>query len=570
MNRLQRGVFLFFAFVLFVPACFGQELFLIKQDGDFQRFREPQVLEMSGKLLLDVESLLYFGAGVTRFGDSQKYYIVNTRSRDTLIADPMKGFTLNFLEKVDGMVILNNKKTYVSADTVMDFLGYTFLEGERYYAFLPGELIKLYRVEMVERTLRLTFSSPFLNEEELLKVHTKGNEVEVSLFPVDLEEAVIRDVMLETRDRFYSLLKLSFNVPVDYTMSRSGNEVSVYFRHVDPYLEEIEVLTSGVQWYRKKEVLDGATLRVSYLEIDLQKASVSVEPEMAVGTFGSRETPSAMVRRTMSYGGVNGSYFDTATGFPVGLLVKEGRVLSEPYYYKRPIFAKTQDGKYVILNVDSEIHLSLGSLLYLVKGVNKFSQNGDIIIYTEEFGSQIPNRPDREYVVVSGGKVLSKGYAMRAPKDGFVVMMGPVGVANFVKVGDSAEYRLVIPGYPYGLEYAVEGGPQIIEGGKLIPSLETEKVRYGQRILTAKTPRTVVAIAPGRLVFMVIDGYQSQSAGLTFEELADFLIKKGFTDAMCFDGGSSSTMVAGGKVVNNPSGGEPQIPVGVLIKRVFK
>ncbi|HNY81839.1 MAG TPA: phosphodiester glycosidase family protein, partial [Thermotogota bacterium] len=81
-----------------------------------------------------------------------------------------------------------------------------------------------------------------------------------------------------------------------------------------------------------------------------------------------------------------------------------------------------------------------------------------------------------------------------------------------------------------------------------------------------RTPRTVVAIAPNKLVFIVIDGYQSSSAGLTIEELASFLISKGFTDAMCLDGGSSSTMVVKSRVVNNPPGGEPEIPVGLLVK----
>jgi len=32
------------------------------------------------------------------------------------------------------------------------------------------------------------------------------------------------------------------------------------------------------------------------------------------------------------------------------------------------------------------------------------------------------------------------------------------------------------------------------------------------------------------------------------------------------DGGSSSTMVVKSRVVNNPPGGEPEIPVGLLVK----
>ena len=144
-------------------------------------------------------------------------------------------------------------------------------------------------------------------------------------------------------------------------------------------------------------------------------------------------------------------------------------------------------------------------------------------------------------------------------------MLSPIGVSKYVKIGDSTEIRTIVSGYPYEIRFAIEGGPQILEGGKLIASVETEKVRYGERLLTTRTPRTVVALAPNKLFFIVIDGYQSSSAGLTIEELADFLISKGFTDAMCLYGGSSSTMVIKSRVVNNPPGGEPEIPVGLLV-----
>jgi hypothetical protein len=544
---------------------YAQELFYIQQNGNYIRFREPDVIEMSGQLLINVTALRSFGAGVTNFGESTKYYIVDPIEQKTLIADPLKGLTLDFVEKVDGLVIVINKITYISAELVFRFLNFEYKHDERYYVYKPHHKLYLQEARIDGRTVKLEFSDSFFDENAMVKVLTKGNQAEIILFPVDISSGVVQGLTLQQADSFLSVFTVDFNVPVEYQINRVGSSVAVYFSHVDPYLEEIEAVASGIQWYRKREKLGGYTLRVSYLEIDLKTADIAITPEIALGGIGYKEKVSSMAKRNTAYAAINGCYFDTVTNFPIGILIKDEKLLSEPYYYPRPFFIQTKDGKYSILNLDTEIQLNLGSSLFLIKGVNKFSKNGDVIIYTEEFSQSIPKQGDREYVVVVDNRVISKEYVSRAPKNGFVVMLSPIGVSKYVKIGDSTEIRTIVSGYPYEILFAIEGGPQIIEGGRLVESIETEKVRYGERLLTSRTPRTVVAIAPDKLYFIVIDGYQSQSAGLTIEELATFLLSKGFTDAMCLDGGSSSTMVIKSRVVNNPPGGEPEIPVGILI-----
>ncbi len=560
---------LIFLFVLIIPVfhVFSQELFYLNSEGNFLRFREPDIVQMSGELLIAADTLREFGAGVTTFPNSDKYYIVNQNTSETLIADPIKGMVKNFLTKIDGPVMSVSNRTYLSAKVVFHFLEMSFDGEERYYVYREKNILKLLKAEMIQRSVQLDFSSPFFDETSLIKIDTKGNDVEIKVFPASIEDSYVKDLILENSDEFYSTFNISFNVPVDYKMVKNGSSVTIYFNHVDPYLVDTKILAEGILWYSKKEKVGKSNLNVSYLEVDLSKAEVDITPVIASGNMGAKEKLSSMTRRNYAYGGVNGSYYDTVTSLPVGTLIIDKKLLSEPYYYPRPFLIRTAEEKYSILNIDTEVHLKIGSALYLVKGVNKFSKNGDVIIYTAEFNSQIPLREDRDYVVVSNGKVISKDYTPKAPENGFVCVLGPKDVSKFVKIGDSSDYGIIIPGFPYKVDMAIEGGPRIIEGGKLIPEVETEKVRYGQKIITAKTPRTVVAIAPQKIVFMVIDGYQSDSAGLTFEELAEFLIGKGYSDAMCLDGGSSSTMVVESKVVNNPSSGEPEIPVGLIIKR---
>ena len=111
---------------------FSQELYYIKSDGGYVRFREPDVSIVSGKLMIAVEKLTEFDAGVTSFSGSNKYYIINKELGDTLIVDPYSGISINFLEKYEGLVMLINERTFISADSVFRFLGFNLKSSERY------------------------------------------------------------------------------------------------------------------------------------------------------------------------------------------------------------------------------------------------------------------------------------------------------------------------------------------------------------------------------------------------------------------------------------------------------
>jgi exopolysaccharide biosynthesis protein len=65
---------------------------------------------------------------------------------------------------------------------------------------------------------------------------------------------------------------------------------------------------------------------------------------------------------------------------------------------------------------------------------------------------------------------------------------------------------------------------------------------------------------------MTVDGRQpGVSVGMTLQELADYILSLGATDAMNLDGGGSTTMFLNGKVVNTPSDKEGERKVSDAI-----
>ena len=568
LSVLKRKVNLLIGIVLLISMIiFSQEVYYIQSDGNYIRFREPDISLVSGKLMVSVEILTEFDAGVTSFSGSDKFYIINKESGDTLIVDPYTGISLNFLEKYEGLVMTINDNVFISAESVFPFLGFTFLSNERSYVFKENTMIRLLNAQMNLRTVSFEFSSQFFDVDSMIKVDTKGNEADIKIFPANANDATIRGIILKNNDLFYSEFNIQFNVPVDYRIVKDGKIATIYFSHVDPYLEEIEVLSQGVQWYRKKEIFEQSTLKVTYLEVDLAEADVKIVPEISFDGMGSRDKLSNMVRKNFAIGGVNASYFDPSTNFPVGILIKDGQIESEPFYYPRPFFVRTEKNTYHILEINTEIHLRVGGSLFLVKGVNKYSQNGDVIVYTDSFKKLIPQDANREYVVISDDKVISKTYTPKVPNGGKVIVFNPKEISKFIKVGDPCSMNFIVPGFQYKISDAVEGGPMLLSGGQKVEDTDSIRATYGQKIIEGRTPRTVLALSKDKLVFLVIDGYQTASSGLTYEELTDFLLKKGYSDAMCFDGGSSSVMAIGSRIVNQPSSGEPNIPVGILVDR---
>ena len=80
-------------------------------------------------------------------------------------------------------------------------------------------------------------------------------------------------------------------------------------------------------------------------------------------------------------------------------------------------------------------------------------------------------------------------------------------------------------------------------------------------------PRTAVAkLKDGKFLMITVDGRQpGVSVGMNLQELAEYLLSLGATDAMNLDGGGSTTMFLDGKVVNTPSDKEGERKVSDAI-----
>ncbi len=387
-----------------------------------------------------------------------------------------------------------------------------------------------------------------------------------SLAPFD--SFIVRTVVV---DPITVRFEFAFRQPFEYIVKtfKTKNTFTIHLSYKWKNMNSM-TLTNGVVWRREKVKFHGMNLMVNTIEIDTLKAKVSISPVISTKGIGYRETLVDMCKRSNAIAGINANYYDPNTNTPIGLIVKDGKVLSSPYAM-RPIFLRTRDNKYYMISTQAEVNISLGETCFLVSGVNT-TMTGEVCIFTSDYKIPLKNDPNYIYYVIKDNRVSSIGYVSHVPQGDTVVKISRKYKAFLmsIKVGDHFDTSLSLSGFDLSIEDAISGGPLLLKDGQYTDLMEAEKFDKNSTLVNNRTPRTIIGFKPmGKILFLVVDGYQKNSKGLNLLELAEYLKTLGVSDAMCLDGGKSSSMVVKNEIANNPSGGKaPSIPVGIVIKSV--
>jgi hypothetical protein len=101
---------------------------------------------------------------------------------------------------------------------------------------------------------------------------------------------------------------------------------------------------------------------------------------------------------------------------------------------------------------------------------------------------------------------------------------------------------------------ALAAGPILVAEGRIAVATDPEAF-FGSSIPDVH-PRTAAGYTRrGELILMVVDGRQPASRGVSLEELAGMMRQLGCVEAVNLDGGGSSALVVGGRLLNRPTGG---------------
>lgn len=351
--------------------------------------------------------------------------------------------------------------------------------------------------------------------------------------------------------------------------------------------QDFKRVADGVEYSDFITQTEAGPIRGNLLRLDPTKISLKVVHAMdaAIGV----ERTSSIASRHGAIAGVNAGFFrlDTSiwAGDAAGIMKIDGRLISESYGGRVALGLYHKDGKMhaVIDRANTELKL-VGSKdrALNVDGINRERKDGEIIIFTKEFGNSTLTSQNGIEIIVDeqSGRVLQtrRGGSSQINDRTFVISFTTdksETVSSFLKSQNNI-VRVVSAIKPVNEEKFFEfknavdivgGVGYILQKGNTVIDWTSEKTSKG--FYESRHPRTAFAVLnDGKFLLVTIDGRQPEhSVGVGLEELAAILRNLGAVEVINLDGGGSTAMVLEGKIVNKPSDkeGERRVSDALLV-----
>ncbi len=310
-----------------------------------------------------------------------------------------------------------------------------------------------------------------------------------------------------------------------------------------------EVLADGVKHTSIARFTTSGWLDINVVEVDLSNKNTDID--VLYGSEGLAKTSvvSAMAKESGAIAAINGDFFDTKTGSPIGQIVSNGTLISAPpdkgLYGKLSSFNINDNGNafFDYWTYDFSITLPNGQTLPIVT-YNKASNSQYLCLYDHNWGNtpgSSGNSNHTEVIVAEDGTIID----VRKDMPSTAIAQGCYAV---VANGDNAAtLAMMIPGDKVGinlttnpgygdLKLSISGGTMLVKDGAIAPITHDPSPK--------PTARTAIGVSQdnNKLLLVTVDGRNGKSIGLTEKDMAQLMLDMGAYDALNFDGGGSTTM----------------------------
>ena len=311
---------------------------------------------------------------------------------------------------------------------------------------------------------------------------------------------------------------------------------------------------------------DGGRQTLHYLEISDWSEDYRLVPVLPGGKVGRGSELTRMVQENFGVAGLNANFFDPGTFTPIGLVIRNGELLSRDWG-RRAAVGIDYFGRLKFFRPDLDLFLRTPGGDITVQGLNRPVGDDDVVVYTPEYGKEISSRRLSVVLEIQNGRVISRS----ASSPDFIESNQTVVVATGNKrsslggigPGDEAEFDWTMEPFVPMLRGAVSAGPLLMKDGINVLDFDRENFSQNGGLVQSRARRTVLATTEDdKLLFIIVSG-----AGVGLEALPGLLRKSGLNieNAIAFDGGSSAGMIYRDGVRIEAIGGSRRIPVGLAL-----
>jgi len=273
---------------------------------------------------------------------------------------------------------------------------------------------------------------------------------------------------------------------------------------------------------------------------------------------------------------INGDFYEKSEeyeGRPRDIQIRRGELITSPAGHAA--FWIDRQGNPQMTNVHSRFRAVWPGAKTHAIGLNEDRRDDTAVLYTWVVGRSTRTRGGLELALECGtdtplplraGKVydarvrsLSTSGDTRLDRQTIVLSIGPKLMSEMPTVKPGDKLKIITETVPdmSGVEVAIGGGPELVREGK---------VMQWHGFLHMRHPRSALGWNKDHIFLVEVDGRQIDlSVGMTFPEMADYMLKLGCQQAMNFDGGGSATFWALGDVRNSPSEGQERPAANALV-----
>lgn len=271
--------------------------------------------------------------------------------------------------------------------------------------------------------------------------------------------------------------------------------------------------------------------------------------------------------------GINGDFYDTATGYPLGVMISDGEILSGAgSNYALGFY---EDGSVILGEPKLSIQAEYKDRTLTIAAINKPRvENAGVTLLTRDFNADHTTGTHTDGLtvlcsIVSGSAAMGGELRVRVSRivtGAEAVEIGERQVALTISAGGYTVDKYFLENLSLGNTFtisftaadeawndvteAIGAMYLLVENGEQVPNLST-----------SYAPRSAVGVKPnGELVLYTVDGRQAEhSMGASLRVLAQRMVELGCETAVCLDGGGSTTMTAtkpgaeNAQVINSPS-----------------
>lgn len=360
------------------------------------------------------------------------------------------------------------------------------------------------------------------NPGDLLKIEKNGMVTDIQCFPIVFSDKYVppdSPLVVENNGTF----------SVNYTITASSNLKVITSIGTPTFpIQQSDFINFGNGITYKSMVstsLSGATVSVKMLKISADAHLRAIFPNETVGDDASLTS----VLTTFA-----GGKQIAILGFDElpPLVYQNGELYGVPSDGS-PILTLNEQ-KFDIIETDQVITVNIGNIPLVLKSVN--TKEGNVILYTKDYKGIIPKLPDRIYVRVQDGRVVSTEYVERTD-GGEVLSVNRKYSLSEIKPGQLV--NMFVPFYIQNAALVISGKVMTVQNSAKVPSFQNQKI----------SGAFMAATKDDFLYLIYVKGNE-----IDLDSISTLLINMGFTNVMYLGSSKEIFMAVDGKAINGEFG----------------